>query len=135
MNKPRWERVRSCFDAAAAETFFGSLEQEVLSGHEFENTRQVQAVVLDWCHGFYNHKRRHNTINVMSPSNYENTTTLPTGKPHKETLHDSPGEPRPTSSSRANRPLIVYAANTFAAIAKTQSTATGSRDPSGAMRS
>jgi hypothetical protein len=44
-------RVGSCFDNAAAEAFFSSLEWEVLSRHDFENTRQAQAVVLDWCYG------------------------------------------------------------------------------------
>ena len=41
------------FDNAAAEAFFSSLEWEVLSRHDFENTRQAQAVVMDWCYGFY----------------------------------------------------------------------------------
>ena len=66
-------RVGSCFDNAAAEAFFSSLEWEVLSRHEFDSTRQAQAVVLDWCYGFYNHTRRHSTIGMMSPINYENT--------------------------------------------------------------
>ena len=67
-------RVGSCFDNAAAEAFFSSLEWEVLSRHEFANTRQAQAVVLDWCYGFYNHDRRHSTIGMMSPITYETTT-------------------------------------------------------------
>jgi transposase InsO family protein len=66
-------RVGSCFDNAAAEAFFSSLEWEVLSHHDFENTRQAQAVVLDWCYGFYNHDRRHTAAGMMSPINYENT--------------------------------------------------------------
>ena len=66
-------RVGSCFDNAAAEAFFSSLEWEVLSRQEFANTGQAQAVVLDWCYGFYNHDRRHSTIGMMSPINYENT--------------------------------------------------------------
>ncbi|GCD88027.1 IS3 family transposase [Nocardioides sp. LS1] len=66
-------RVGSCFDNAAAEAFFSSLEWEVLSRHEFENTRQAQAVVLDWCYGFYNHQRRHSAAAMMSPISYENT--------------------------------------------------------------
>ena len=68
-------RVGSCFDNAAAEAFFSSLEWEVLSRHDFENTRQAQAVVLDWCYGFYNHDRRHSAAGMMSPINYENTAT------------------------------------------------------------
>ncbi len=68
-------RVGSCFDNAAAEAFFSSLEWEVLSRHTFTDTRQAQAVVLDWCYGFYNHDRRHSSAAMMSPINYENTTT------------------------------------------------------------
>jgi len=68
-------RVGSCFDDAAAEAFFSSLEWEVLSRHEFASTRQAKAVVLDWCYGFYNHHRRHSTAGMMSPINYENTAT------------------------------------------------------------
>ncbi|WP_255541821.1 DDE-type integrase/transposase/recombinase [Phycicoccus sp. CSK15P-2] len=67
-------RVGSCFDNAAAEAFFSSLEWEVLSRNIFDSTRGAQAVVLDWCYGFYNHERRHSSANMMSPVNYENTT-------------------------------------------------------------
>ncbi len=67
-------RVGSCFDNAAAEAFFSSLEWEVLSRHDFKTVDQAQAVVLDWCYGFYNEQRRHSTIGMMSPINYENTT-------------------------------------------------------------
>ena len=66
-------RVGSCFDNSAAEALFSSLEWEVLSRHDFADTRQAQAVVLDWCYGFYNHQRRHSSANMMSPINYENT--------------------------------------------------------------
>ena len=66
-------RVGSCFDNAAAEAFFSSLEWEVLSRHQFTTTGQAQAVVLDWCYGFYNHDRRHSSAGMMSPINYENT--------------------------------------------------------------
>lgn len=64
-------RVGSCFDNAAAEAFFSSLEWEVLSRHDFTSTRQAQAVVMDWCYGFYNHQRRHSAAGGQSPINYE----------------------------------------------------------------
>ena len=67
-------RVGSCFDNAAAEAFFSSLEWEVLSRHEFTTRAQARAVVLDWAYGFYNHERRHSSAAMMSPINYENTT-------------------------------------------------------------
>ena len=46
--------------------------------------------MLDWCYGFHNHDRRHSGAGMMSPINYENTEA-PTGKPHREALHDSGG--------------------------------------------
>ena len=65
-------RAGSCFDNAATEALFSSLEWEVLSRHTFANTRQAQAVVLDW-YGFNNHDPRHSSANMMSPIDYENT--------------------------------------------------------------
>jgi len=72
-------RVGSCFDNAVAEAFFSSLEWEVLSRHQFTDPNQAKTVVLDWCYEFYNQDRRHSTIGMMSPINYENarTTTAP----------------------------------------------------------
>jgi putative transposase len=64
-------RVGSCFDNAAAEAFFSSLEWEVLSRNRFRDTVQARAVVIDWCYSFYNHQRRHSAADGLSPVNYE----------------------------------------------------------------
>jgi putative transposase len=64
-------RVGSCFDNAAAEAFFSSLEWEVLARHDFDTTARARAVVIDWCYGFYNHQRRHSAAGMKSPINYE----------------------------------------------------------------
>ncbi len=60
-----------------AEAFFSTLEWEVLSRHEFLDTTQAQAVVLDWCYDFNNRTRRHNSANMLSPINYENASLRP----------------------------------------------------------
>ena len=54
------------------EAFFSSLEWEVLSRHDFTCTGQAQAVVIEWCYGFYNPQRRHSAAGGQSPINYEN---------------------------------------------------------------
>jgi putative transposase len=64
-------RVGSCFDNAAAESFFSTLEHEVLSRHHFSTKAEARAVVLAWCHEFYNTKRRHSSAALMSPNDYE----------------------------------------------------------------
>ena len=73
-------RVGSCFDNAAAEAFFSSLEWEVLSRHDFKTTTEAQAVVMDWCYGFYNHQRRHSAAAMKSPADYESATTADDGQ-------------------------------------------------------
>jgi putative transposase len=45
-------RVGSCFDNAASEAFFSTLEHEVLSRHHFRTRAQARAVVVPWCQGF-----------------------------------------------------------------------------------
>ena len=67
-------RVGSCFDNAAAESFFSTLEHEVLSRHTFTTKAQARAVVLAWCHEFYNTRRRHSSASFLSPAAFEKIT-------------------------------------------------------------
>jgi transposase InsO family protein len=69
-------RVGSCFDNAAAEAFFSTLEWEVLSRNEFRDPDHAREVVLGWCHEFYNTTRRHSSAKMMSPINYEKAAAL-----------------------------------------------------------
>jgi putative transposase len=64
-------RVGSCFDNAAAEAFFSTLEHEVLSRRHFTTKAHARQVVVAWCHDFYNSRRRHSCAVLMSPIQYE----------------------------------------------------------------
>jgi transposase InsO family protein len=70
-------RVGSCFDNAAAEAFFSTLEHEVLSRHHFTTRDQARRVVLAWCHEFYNDRRRHSSAGMMSPAAFESAALQP----------------------------------------------------------
>jgi putative transposase len=73
-------RVGSCFDNAAAESFFSTLEHEVLSRHHFTTRAEARTVVLAWCHDFYNSRGRHSSAAMMTPVDYEDrTATQPAG--------------------------------------------------------
>jgi transposase InsO family protein len=67
-------RVGSCFDNAAAESFFSTLEHEVLSRHTFATKAEARAVVLAWCHQFYNTRRRHSSAAMLAPAEFEKIT-------------------------------------------------------------
>ena len=64
-------RVGSCFDNAVAESFFSSLEWEVLSRNSFHDIMEARPVIMDWCYTFYNHLRRHSAADGLSPVDYE----------------------------------------------------------------
>ena len=69
-------RVGSCFDNAASEAFFSTLEHEVLSRHRFATKAQARAVVTAWCHDFYNLRRRHSSAGLLPPVEYEKIAAI-----------------------------------------------------------
>lgn len=66
-------RTGSCFDNAAAESFFSTLEHEVLSRHHFKTRQQAQQTIVKWVVDFYNSRRRHSSCGMQSPIDYETT--------------------------------------------------------------
>jgi putative transposase len=69
-------RVGSCFDNAAAESFFSTLEHEVLSRYHFSTREEAREVVVKWLVDFYNGKRRHSSCGMLSLIDYENAANL-----------------------------------------------------------
>jgi putative transposase len=67
-------RVGSCFDNAAAESFFSTLEHEVLSRHRFATKDEARQTIKTWCHGFYNTRRRHSSAASLPPTEFEHNT-------------------------------------------------------------
>ena len=69
-------RVGSCFDNAASEAFFSTLEHEVLSRHRFTTKAQAREVVTAWCYDFYNTRRRHSSAGLLPPVEYEKIAAI-----------------------------------------------------------
>ena len=69
-------RVGSCFDNAASEAFFSTLEHEVLSRHRFTTKAQAREVVTTWCYDFYNTRRRHSSAGLLPPVEYEKIAAI-----------------------------------------------------------
>jgi len=70
---PSMSRKGNCWDNAVAESFFGTLEQElVLQQQEvWDDETAARAAVADYIHGFYNQRRRHSTLGQLSPVEFE----------------------------------------------------------------
>jgi putative transposase len=64
-----------CFDNAMAESFFATLECELLAGHRFPTKDAARLAVFDYIEGFYNTHRRHSALGFLSPMAYERRWT------------------------------------------------------------
>ena len=79
-------RVGSCFDNAAAESFFSTLEHEVLSRYHFRTRAEAKQHIVSWVCDFYNSRRRHSACGMQSPIDFEHSTqvTRPPRQPGAE---------------------------------------------------
>jgi putative transposase len=64
-------RKGNCWDNAVAESFFGTLEQELVQGGVWADLAAADSAVADYIHNFYNHERRHSKNDYLSPVDFE----------------------------------------------------------------
>lgn len=64
-----------CFDNAMAESFFATLECELLSRQHFPTHTAARLALFDFIEGFYNTQRRHSALDYRSPMEYERRWT------------------------------------------------------------
>lgn len=64
-------RKGNCWDNAVMESFFGPLKQELLQQHRFATPAEAERAIADYIANFYNHRRRHSTLNYLTPAEYE----------------------------------------------------------------
>ena len=68
---PSMGRRGDAFDNAVAESFFATLETELLDRHTFRTRDHARLELFHWIEGFYNTRRRHSTLGQRSPQRYE----------------------------------------------------------------
>jgi putative transposase len=68
---PSMGSVGDAYDNAMAESFFASLEREVLDRRRFKSQAEAKMAVFEWIEGWYNPHRRHSSLGYRSPVNYE----------------------------------------------------------------
>jgi putative transposase len=65
-----------CYDNALAESFFATLQTELLDRHYWSTRHQLRLAVFDYIETFYNPTRRHSALGYLSPATYEKMTTV-----------------------------------------------------------
>jgi len=63
--------VADCFDNAMCESFFATLECELLARIRFDTREQARQALFSWIEGWYNISRRHSSIGYCAPIRYE----------------------------------------------------------------
>ncbi len=69
--RPSMGSVGDCYDNALCESFFATLECELLDRRRFRTQAEARMAVFDFIEGFYNPRRRHSSLGYLSPINYE----------------------------------------------------------------
>jgi putative transposase len=71
--------VGDCYDNAPMESFWGSMQIELLNRHKWQTIVELTAAIADWLENFYNTERRHSALNYLTPNEFEDLhSTQPT---------------------------------------------------------
>ena len=68
-----------CFDNAVLESFHASLKKDLIHRRSWPTKTEVRTAVFDYIEAFYNRRRRHSTLGMLSPVAYERDTLRDTG--------------------------------------------------------
>ena len=68
---PSMGSVGDAYDNAMAESFFATLERELLNRRRFRSQAEARMAVFEWIEGWYNPHRRHSSLGYRSPVNFE----------------------------------------------------------------
>jgi putative transposase len=69
--KPSMGSVGDCYDNALCESFFATLECELLERRSFRTQAEGRLAVFEFIEGWYNPHRRHSALDYLSPISYE----------------------------------------------------------------
>ena len=69
--RPSMGSVGDCFDNALCESFFATLECELLDRRRFKNQQEARMAVFEFLESWYNLHRRHSALGYLSPSEFE----------------------------------------------------------------
>jgi len=69
--RPSMGSVGDAYDNAMCESFFATLECELLDRCRFPNQSEARMAIFEFIEGWYNPHRRHSALDYQSPINYE----------------------------------------------------------------
>ena len=64
-------RTGNCWDNAVAESFFSTLEFELIAKHDWRTRAEARRAIFEYIETWYNRHRLHSSLNYLSPTAYE----------------------------------------------------------------
>ena len=69
-------RTGSCLDNAVAESFFATLKVELLDRQRWHTHVELASAIFEYLEIFHNRQRRHSSLGMLTPIEFENTFTV-----------------------------------------------------------
>ena len=95
--------VGDCYDNALCESFFASLECELLDRRSFQTHAEARMAVFQYIEGWYNTHRRHSSIGYYAPIAFERRYTSSIQHVEPLTVHQIGATPLLVSSIHSDK--------------------------------
>ena len=86
--RPSMGTVGDAYDNAMAESFFASLECELIARRTWKTKTEARLAVFTWIESWYNPRRRHSGLNYQSPNNFERNHQQNTNNIQNPVIHE-----------------------------------------------
>ncbi len=80
---PSMGTIGDCYDNSMMESFWGTLQLEVLDRHAWETRDELANAIFEWIECWYNPIRRHSSLGMLSPAQFE-AAHHPRPSPHDD---------------------------------------------------
>ena len=81
--RPSMGSVGDAYDNAMCESFFSTLEAELLARRRFHSQAEARMACFSYIEGWYNPHRRHSALGYLSPVAFEQRMTVPRAAPER----------------------------------------------------
>ena len=86
--RPSMGTVGDAYDNAMAESFFATLECELIDRRSWQTKTEARLALFTYIEGWYNPRRRHSALGQVSPANFERSYHEASRTPPQSLEHD-----------------------------------------------
>ncbi len=92
-----------CFDNAMAESFFATLECELIDRRSFRTQAEARMAIFQFIEGWYNPRRPHSALGYLSPNDFERSAAKATPRAVRNAHRPARAVP---GASRSSEPKV-----------------------------